>query len=245
MTQIIAHRGNSSVAPENTLPAFAAAALAGAHMIEIDVQVAVDGSAVVIHDASVDRTTDGAGIVAEMRAKDVRHLDAGEWFDPAYEGTPLPFFGDVVTLMLRYPELELLLELKGAWPAEPTQALLTQVKEAGLTDRVLAQSFEVEMLRTLQTLAPTMRRALLVQEADTQALATCAELGAVACNPSSASVIADPSAATRVHEAGLQIYTWTSNEAAEWAPLVAAGVNGIITDRPDRLAGWLTTSQIS
>ncbi|UFU03688.1 glycerophosphodiester phosphodiesterase [Ruania suaedae] len=243
MTQIIAHRGNSSVAPENTLPAFAAAAQAGSHMIEIDVQVAVDGSAVVIHDSSVDRTTDGAGIVAEMRATDVRHLDAGEWFDPAYEGTALPLLGDVVALMLRYPDLELLLELKGAWPIEPTRALLAQITEAGLTERVIAQSFEVEMLSTLQTLAPAMRRGLLVEEADERALEACATISATACNPSSASVIADPSVVTRVHEAGLQIFTWTSNDAVHWAPLVAAGVDGIITDRPDRLAGWLEAQQ--
>ncbi|SEE89209.1 glycerophosphodiester phosphodiesterase [Ruania alba] len=239
MTQIVAHRGNSSVAPENTLPAFAAAAFGGAHFIEIDVQVGGDGSAVVIHDAAVDRTTDGAGIVAEMRATDVKHLDAGSWFDPGFAGTALPLFADVVDLLGRFPEVGLLLELKGAWRPEPTQALLAQLASAGVTERVIAQSFEVEMLRTLATLAPELPRALLVQEVTDEALATCAELDAVACNPTSASVIARPDAVDRVHGAGQQIFTWTSNDSAEWAPLVAAGVDGIITDRPDRLAGWL------
>ncbi|UFU07028.1 glycerophosphodiester phosphodiesterase [Ruania halotolerans] len=241
MTQIIAHRGNSAVAPENTLPAFAAAAFGGSDFIEIDLQVGGDGSAVVIHDASVDRTTDGAGIVAEMLATDMKYLDAGSWFDPAFAGTALPLFADVVDLLGRFPEVGLLLELKGAWRPEPTMAVLTQIREAGLTERVLAQSFEVDMLRTLQTLAPDLPRALLVREITGEALTTCAELGAVACNPSSASVIAEPSAVARVHDAGQQIFTWTSNDPDEWAPLVAAGVDGIITDRPDRLAGWLAT----
>lgn len=237
---IIAHRGNSSVAPENTLPAFESAVLAGADMIEIDVQVCEDGIGIVIHDATVDRTTDGAGPVAALRSTEVRHLDAGSWFAPAYAGTALPVFADVVDLLLRHPDTALLLELKGDWPLEPTNRLLTEVDEAGVADRVLAQGFSVAMLRTLQEAAPDLRRGLLISEFDESTLTLAADLGVVALNPPATLVIERPDVLTAIHDAGLEAHVWTPNTAELWAPLVEAGVDGIITDRPDRLVGWLS-----
>ncbi|TDE91606.1 glycerophosphodiester phosphodiesterase [Occultella glacieicola] len=236
---IIAHRGNSSVAPENTLPAFESAALGGSDLIEIDVQVSEDGVGIVIHDDTVDRTTDGSGPVAALRAAEVRHLDAGSWFAPAYSGTALPLFADVVEVLLRHRGLGLLLELKGAWPAEPTKLLLAEVTEAGIDDRVLVQGFSVEMLRTLQAVAPQLRRGLLISEFDDATLELAAELGVVALNPPATLILERPEVLARIHEAGLEAHVWTPNTAAEWAPLVDAGVDGIITDRPDRLTGWL------
>src|SRR5699024_1336287 len=99
---VIAHRGASALAPENTMPALVAAALAGADMIEIDLQMAADGSAVVIHDATVDRTTDASGPVADLEPVELRRLDAGGWFDVAFRGTGVPLFYDVLELMVRF-----------------------------------------------------------------------------------------------------------------------------------------------
>ncbi|WP_163540912.1 glycerophosphodiester phosphodiesterase [Occultella kanbiaonis] len=237
---IIAHRGNSSVAPENTLPAFESAVLAGADMIEIDVQVSEDGIGIVIHDATVDRTTDGAGPVSALRSTEVRHLDAGSWFAPAYAGTALPVFADVVDLLLRHPDAALLLELKGDWPLEPANRLLAEIAEAGIADRVLAQGFSVAMLRTLQEAAPDLRRGLLISEFDESTLTLGADLGVVALNPPATLVIERPDVLTAIHDAGLEAHVWTPNTAELWAPLVEAGVDGIITDRPDSLVGWLS-----
>ena len=82
MTAVIAHRGNSAVAPQNTLAAFEAAWRAGAGSIELDVQLTADGEVVVIHDDTVDATTDGTGALAGLSLADVRALDAGSWFSP-------------------------------------------------------------------------------------------------------------------------------------------------------------------
>jgi glycerophosphoryl diester phosphodiesterase len=96
---LCAHRGAMGTHPENTLPAFHAAVDAGAHMIEFDVQMTGDGKLVVIHDLSVDRTTDGTGPVAGMKLDDIRKLDAGSWKGPGFEGVRIPLLEEVLDIM--------------------------------------------------------------------------------------------------------------------------------------------------
>ncbi|WP_147915798.1 glycerophosphodiester phosphodiesterase [Ruania zhangjianzhongii] len=239
MTLVIAHRGNSSVAPENTLPALAAAGFAGADMIEIDVQVGRDGAGVVIHDDLVDRTTDAAGPVNALDTAEVARLEAGGWLDPAYAGAAVPMFAHVLELLGRFPEVGLLLEFKGTWAPGPAGDLLDALAATAVADRTIVQSFDLETVRTLRELAPTIPCGGLARAGDAETIAICRDLGLVACNPNLRSVIEDPASVQRMHEAGLKTYPWTANEPADWAALVAAGVDGIITDRPDRLRGWL------
>ncbi|MFC7406446.1 glycerophosphodiester phosphodiesterase [Georgenia alba] len=239
--RVIAHRGNSAVAPENTVPAFVSAALAGADMIEIDVQVAGDGAGVVIHDDTVERTTDGSGLVADLDVDEVAHLDAGSWFEPAYAGTGVPLLGDVLDVLRRHPALELLLELKGTWPTEPARDLLGTLD--GLTDRVVVQSASVETMALVRDLAPDVRRGLLIGRYDPGVLDVCEELGVMACNPHGRLLLEHPDLVETLHRRDIQLMVWTLNEAEHWAAAAAAGVDGIITDRPDRLLGWLDARQ--
>ena len=95
----VAHRGYSAIAPENTLPALAAAVLAGATFVEFDVRTTADGVPMVIHDRTVDRTTDGRGAVWELTFDELRALDAGSWFSPAYAETRVPLLGEVLDLL--------------------------------------------------------------------------------------------------------------------------------------------------
>ena len=239
MTLVIAHRGNSSVAPENTLPALAAAGFAGADMIEIDVQVGRDGAGVIIHDDSVDRTTDAAGPVNMLETAEVTRLEAGSWLDPAYSGAVVPMFAHVLELLGRFPQMGLLLEFKGTWAPGPAGDLLDALTASAVADRTIVQSFDIDTVRVLRELAPTIRCGGLARAGDAETIALCRDLGLMACNPHLRSVIEDPDSVQRMHDAGLKTYPWTANEPAEWAALVAAGVDGIITDRPDRLIGWL------
>ncbi|GAA4417194.1 glycerophosphodiester phosphodiesterase [Georgenia halophila] len=241
---VIAHRGSSAIAPENTMPALVAAALAGADMIEIDVQISADGGGVVVHDDTVDRTTDGSGRVADLGSDEVRHLDAGSWFEPVYARTTMPLFGEVVELLVRYPNLELLLELKGAWPAEPARALLATIRDAGIGGRVLAQSASVDTMATVRELAPELRRGLLVSRFTAEMLDVCTELGVTACNPHGRLLVDHPELVDTLHGWDMQVMVWTLNEAAHWAAATVAGVDGIITDRPDRLLGWLDAQEL-
>ena len=97
--RLCAHRGYNFIAPENTLPAFALAVSMGADEIELDLWPSKNGDLIVCHDPKVDRTTNGSGIISEMTTKEIRQLDAGEWFSPAFKGTKLPLFEEVLDLL--------------------------------------------------------------------------------------------------------------------------------------------------
>src|SRR3982750_2761264 len=114
----VAHRGYSAVAPENTLPALAAGVLSGATFIEFDVRTTADGVPVVIHDRTVDRTTDGSGKVWELTLDEVGSLDAGSWFSPAYGGVRVPPLSEVLDLLHPHAVLAPEAEEAGVTPAE-------------------------------------------------------------------------------------------------------------------------------
>ena len=237
--RVVAHRGNSAVAPQNTRAAFESAALAGADSLEIDVRLTMDGEVVVLHDDTVDATTNGSGKLADLELREVRLLDAGSWFSPAYAGQRVPTFAEVTDLLRARPGLDLLLEVKGAWSAQEVRRLTGPLREAGLADRTVAQSFWPETVAALRDADPGLRRGLLVTAARDDLVARCRELDVVMCNPQGTVLRDDPDVVRRLHDAGLATAVWTLNEPEHWAAAVALGVDEIITDRPDRLVGWL------
>ncbi|HEU4348980.1 MAG TPA: glycerophosphodiester phosphodiesterase family protein [Actinoplanes sp.] len=232
----VAHRGYSAVAPENTLPALAAAVLGGATHVEFDVRTTADGVPVVMHDRTVDRTTDGCGHVWDLTVDQVRELDAGSWFSPAYAGVRVPLLAEALDL----PAPALLMEIKSPATLEEVKTILGMVAERGLLDRTIVQSFDPEVVRRVREAAPDVRRGLLRLrfEPDTVPLAT--ELEVVCCNPTVADVLGDPETVAELIGAGIDVMPWTANDIAEWPPLVAAGVAGLITDRTGELTGWVS-----
>jgi glycerophosphoryl diester phosphodiesterase len=245
----VAHRGYSAVAPENTLPALAAAILGGATHIEFDVRTTADGVPVLIHDRTVDRTTDGSGHIWELTLAELRSLDAGSWFSPAYAGVRVPLLSEALDLLLPPDpgvvppptpgdERQLLLEIKPPANADEVEAIMTMVAERGLRDRTIVQSFDPEVVRLVRKVAPEVRRGLLRLrfEADTVPLAK--ELDVVCLNPSVADVLADPGTVAELAAAGIEVMPWTANDMAQWPALVEAGVAGLITDRTGELTGW-------
>jgi glycerophosphoryl diester phosphodiesterase len=226
----VAHRGYSAVAPENTLPALAAAVRAGATHIEFDVRTTADGVPVVIHDRTVDRTTNGSGQVWDLTVDEIRALDAGSWFSPAFAGTKVPLLSEVLSLPLG--DASLLLEIKP--PASPDQ-----VKRivAMLDDQVIVQSFDPEIVRLVREAAGhRLRRGLLrlAVEADTVELAR--SLGVVCCNIPVLDVT--PSTVAEFAGEGIEVMAWTANDMTLWRGLADAGAAGLITDRAGELTGW-------
>jgi len=236
---VVAHRGNSAVAPQNTLAAFEAAWRAGAGSIELDVQLTEDGHVVVIHDDTVDATTSGTGALARLDLEEVRALDAGSWFSPAFAGQRVPTFAEVVDLLLARPGIDLLLEVKGSWTVDQVRLVTEPLRAAGLTDRVIGQSFWPETVAALGEADPDLRRGLLVATVDDDLLDRCADLGVMTCNPMGTLLLEHPDLVARLHAAGLQVAVWTLDEPEHWEAAVGLGVDAIITDRPDRLVGWL------
>jgi glycerophosphoryl diester phosphodiesterase len=149
---IVCHRGVNLIAPENTLPALECGLAAGFGFIEVDLHITSDGEIVVIHDKTLDRTTDGSGPVTQQSLADLRALDAGGWFNPFFKGTKIPTLGEVLDLLIRY-DGRAYLEFKSA-PPEP---VLEQVERSGLLDRVFFWSFNRDFLVKLRQISPTAR----------------------------------------------------------------------------------------
>lgn len=238
-TQIIAHRGNSSVAPENTMAAFEAAARAGADMIELDIQLSSDGHAVVIHNDTLDETTDASGPVSTRSAAELADVDAGSWFSPAYAGQHVPLLDEVLAWLNAHQGVGLLLEFKGEWDPAPVSTVIEQIETAGLAGRTVVQSFAVTTVQALADVAPDLPRGLLVQELDDDVFARCAQLRVAQCNISGQILFDAPQTLSVIRERGMQSMVWTVNEPEHWDGLLQLGADGIITDRPDRLRGYL------
>lgn len=233
----VAHRGYSSVAPENTLAAVAAGMRTGAEYVEIDVHTTADGLPVVLHDQTVDRTTEGSGDVAVLPGAQVTALDAGSWFSPAFAGQHLPTFAQVLDL-LETGSSTLLLEIKGPETSAEVERVVDMVVEAGLEDRVVLQSFDVAALRSAREHAPQIPRGLLRGSLDADPVAVAQDLGAVMYNPSATALLARPGVVADLNEAGIAVMPYTVNSAADWDRLTEIGVDGVITDRAGAFIGW-------
>ncbi|MFE5793126.1 glycerophosphodiester phosphodiesterase [Streptomyces sp. NPDC056503] len=234
---VIAHRGASSAAPENTLVAGEVARRGGAEWIENDVRPSLDGVPYVMHDATVDRTTDGTGRVGSLSSARLDALDAGSWFAPAFAGARVP------TLAAQLADLRerggrLLLEVKGPHSEAEVARIVREVRGERMADRVVVQSFDVASLRHVRKLAPELPRALLRDRLDADPVAVAEELGLSAYNVSDGGLSARPGVVAELHGAGVSVNVWTVDDPARWRALAALGVDGVITDRPAELAGW-------
>ncbi|GIE93511.1 glycerophosphodiester phosphodiesterase [Paractinoplanes rishiriensis] len=233
----VAHRGYSAVAPENTLPAFAAAVLAGATHVEFDVRTTADGVPMVIHDRTVDRTTNGTGQVWDLSFSEVAAFDAGSWLSPAYAGLPVPTLAATLDLLAGTAP-ELLLEIKR--PASPAEvkAIVEAVAERDLLPRTIVQSFDPDIVRLVREVAPEVRRGLLRLRYDEETVPLAVELGVVCCNPSLDDVLTGRATTDALTAAGIEVMPWTANDVGQWTALVAAGAAGLITDRVAELTAW-------
>lgn len=229
---VIGHRGSPRRAPENTLASFRAAWAAGVDWVEADVQPTADGIPVLLHDDTIDRTTDRRGRLRDLGWPQVREL--------TLDGRP----GAVPRLTELLAELtgsrRLLLEVKG--PHSPTELrrLVTELADSGVDHRVFLQSFERDVLAELRILVPDRPLGLLVEALDDADLAAADELAVVAINPSVQTVLARPSVITDLRARGRSVAVWTADEPAQWDALTRVGVDGVITDRPADLAGYRT-----
>lgn len=233
----IAHRGARDIAPENTLAAFQAALDAGADGIELDVTRCATGEIVVLHDDTVDRTTDGAGPVRMLPYAAVRELDAGSWFDARFADERIPALTEVLEAV--GGRLRINIEIKGrSWRDDGIEVEIAAMARArGLAQTVIISSFNPWALARMKRVAPELACALLYASPslrlDAGPLAARYLLKAEALHPHLKLVT--PSYMARAQRYGLRVNAWTVNEEAEMQRLIALGVDGIITDHPARL----------
>ena len=149
-----AHRGTSAWFPENTLAAFEAAIASGADSVELDVQLSADGVAVVIHDDTVDRTTNGSGAVAQLTAAELGALDAGSWKSPSFSGEPIPTLEQCLWLLAGTARINMELKARDLSLAE---IAVEAIEQRRLHRQVIVSSFHLELLTAVRRALPEVR----------------------------------------------------------------------------------------
>ncbi|GAB3702758.1 glycerophosphodiester phosphodiesterase [Mariniluteicoccus flavus] len=233
MTKIWAHRGASAYAPENTIEAFELAERQGADGIELDVQLSADGELVVIHDETVDRTSTGSGRVVDLSLDSLRAFDFANGM-AGFSDVRIPTLGEVFEAVSP-GDMVVNVELKNGINFYPgmEKRVVDLVGDLGMADRVLISSFNHYSLKTVQQLDPLLPLGLLFAEGLYLPWEYAADFGARAIHPA-LPFLQVPGVVEYSHQAGVEVNVWTVNEPEHLALCVAAGVDGIITNHPDR-----------
>jgi len=204
----------------------------GATFIETDLQLSRDARFVAIHDATLNRTTNGEGIVHDMTLAELRRLDAGSWFGSEYAGERIPTLEEILAFSKK-TDVVFYLELKpgGSWGGE--HALIGALRESGEIPRSVVISFDAAMVLNLRKIEPTLMTGLLYDGRIENPLEKAVEVGARQLLVRGDLVT--PVLLRDARKKDLQVVCWTVNHPAHMRMLMAAGVDGIMSDYPDRL----------
>lgn len=246
----VAHRGGSLLAPENTLAAFRQALTLPVDMVECDVQMTRDGRAIVFHDYTVDRLTDGTGNILDLSFADLRSLNAAAHFPGGWpQAEAIPTLREVLDLL--YGRKQLCLEIKnscrdGVYGRYPgiAETVIAELRAAGMTQHVLIISFDWHILSDIKRQAPEISLGLIVwrewweaQETDQALTRLLEEAAELQCQWINADyTLFTPDLLKAVHQHHFKLGLWTVNTLAELQVLALAGVDALTTDRPDFFA---------
>lgn len=262
---VIAHRGASGFAPENTLTAFRLAIVSGADGVEMDVQLSADGTPVVMHDTRVNRTTDGTGAVSHLTLDQIQALDAGSWFErrltrrprlsamvkkmsaesragpPNLSGQRVPTLKDALAVLTPAGLEQIYVELKGDSGSRERllEAVLSVTREIRGDCSVTVLSFDHEIVRRAKEIDPGIRTAATFPATGRRLIST----GSIIRAAKGAGVdevalhlsLATKRSVEALHENGLRVSVWTANGKLAMRRLVACGVDAIMTNFPNRL----------
>ena len=218
---IIAHRGASGYEPENTLRSVKKALGLGADMVEVDVHVSRDGYMVGIHDARLERTTNGKGYVKDMTLKELKKLDAGL-------GEQIPTLEEVIQLVKG--KAQLVVEMK---VPRTEERVLQEIEENGLENEALITSFYHPVIRRVKELNPNVQAGVIIASRPVKPVQLAIDANANALFPKYTFV--DQQMVLVAHKNNLAVYPWTMDTLSEINPLIEMGVDGIVTNKPDIL----------
>lgn len=231
---VIGHRGAAGEAPENTLSSFKLALEQGCDAFELDVHLSKDGQLVVIHDTTVNRTTDGTGSIHDMTVEELKKLDAGRWFHERFAGERLPLLEEVFDLAPQ--SLMINVEIKaGAHTGKLEPVLAELLKKKNRMDSVVVSSFDYECLHNLKEIAPEVKIGLLYDLwlGRHWKLPEASGLEVYSLHPRFPRLRRGD--VQKAIEHGLRVYAWTVNEEEHLKKAIQYGMSGIITDYPGRL----------
>jgi glycerophosphoryl diester phosphodiesterase len=229
---VVAHRGLAGGVPENTLAAFTKAISLGVHLIEIDVRFTKDGHAVIMHDRSVNRTTNGEGYVRNMTLSEISSLDAGSWVSRGFAGQRVPTLEEALALAAG-SRTGLLLDIKEGGDAE-LRKIVALVERYAAVPSTLFGARSSRALENLQRINPNLNFIGFIR--DPELIEAFAASGARIIRLWPEWIAGDPSLITRVHALGCQVWV-TAGDAGrgEVRTLTDLGVDGVLTDRPEIL----------
>jgi len=243
--RVFAHRGASGRYPENTMAAFEAAIAVGAPYLELDIHCSRDGEIVVHHDDDLSRTAGLKKLVRDLTAAELSALDVARYFTP--DGQSFPFRGRGIAVptlrdvLSSFPQQRLIVEIKQQTPSLVT-ALLGLLRESGMARRVLIASEHQTPLDEVRAAAPGIPTNLSAREIGAFMMALAPD--AAPYHPLGDALqippehlgwkLATPESVAAAHRFGLEVHVWTVNDPAEMHELLAMGVDGIISDFPER-----------
>ena len=232
---IIAHRGYRARYPENTLVAFQAALDAGVQMIELDVALSRDRKIVVIHDATLERTTNGEGAVRDYTLAQLKRLDAGGWFHPRFAGERLPELSEVLDLADGKVLINIEIKPHAYEPHHPPDAVERQtldlVCRRNMAERVLISSFELNLLKYIATLEHAPALGLVSRNpADKHTLEHCRHLNVISWHPNHQ--ILTPDQVKMMHAHDIRVFPYNADTSEEIARVLEMGVDGVISSDP-------------
>jgi len=246
---VISHQGGDFLWPSNTLFAFEQSVALGVDILELDVHASKDAELVVIHDDTLERTTNGSGLVREKTLAELKSLDAGFDWSPERKGESFPYRGQGITvptlreLFEAFPNEKMTIEMKQLEPSI-AGSLCDLIRAYGLASQVLVNSFHVAALNEFRGLCPEVATSTSAAEVRNAFILTSLFLGRLYPAPAEAFqvpevqgslTIVTPRLVRLAESKNMNLQVWTVNETADMERLVAMGVDGIITDRPDRL----------
>lgn len=234
---VAGHRGGTTAAPENTLPAVREALRAGFEYVEVDLVLTADGHAVLMHDRTVDRTTDGQGPVAALTLDEVRDLDAGSWFSPAFAGTQIPTAEEFLDV-LAGSHARAILDLKGTWTPEAAATLVGSLVERDLERVVAVASFDARTLAYVQARSEVVARLISLKKLPSDIARAVRQVGARGILIGRKALEAQPEVIDELHAAGLRVIVYTLNSDTQWGRVTELGVDGIVTDDAGLLYSW-------
>lgn len=230
----IAHRGASGHAPEHSAAAFRKAVEFGAEMVELDVHLTRDGCLAVIHDHEVNRTTSGTGPTRGFSLAELQQLDAGSWFGAQFAGERVLGLDEVVGLLPGHVALNVEVKATEAdWRALAAE-LSSLLVATHRVENTVVSSFALGALQAVRAVSSQLRLGVLTHLPEYgDAFRECEELAAVSIHPFFPFV--DRAMVEAAHERGLAVNVWTVNDEETMRSLIGVGVDGLISDYPDRL----------
>jgi glycerophosphoryl diester phosphodiesterase len=223
---VTAHRGASSVAPENTMAAMVAAVEAGAEFAELDVRLTRDGKVVLMHDGTVDRTTEGEGALGTFSLNELEALEVGAWFEEEFAGEPIPTLRQVI--QYAKGKMKLNIEIKNSRD-EPTiaDAVVEIIRSEDFVQHCMVASFSRETVEEVKRLAPEIRTGFIFGKDYPEDVFQ----GGWEVLSSNHGVV-DSTFVARAKEGGKSVHVWTVDDRELMLHLIGLGVDGIITNRP-------------